>query len=696
MSGKYTRGLGLIRQAFYLGIISISLQVVLARLAVSFAGGNEVYLSFFFALWLIFTGIGAFVIKKPKPELLFVFLGICCLLFPSLYYLAPKIFGFLSGQLIPLWAYVLISAAIAFPICLLNGGLFSVIAIHIKGESKPGKAYWSETLGALFGGIAATVFYYLGGRDYSFLLGIAILCLFFVPLKARMLKLTALIISLMTIFLGLGNHIEDKLLTYHYKPFQYKGSASGRLVRYDAVRTGEITSVYSGGTKAADIPDYAASSELFYWPFLVKPEMGSIAFIGAEMNDFDSMIPDSVKAYFIFADDSWRELADTDYLSRSYNSIVSDPVDFMRKDECKFDAIVLNLGPLLSLYNKRLETEYFLVQCRDHLHPDGILCLYMDSYRGIWRDDLKKRLNNIYGILKNNYNDVALIPGDRLILIASDSVNYDLNIILEKYKTLGIDSPYFNEALIRSRLNPFNLKQTLVNLESEYDQCGPLEIGYGLSYHFSQMGDEYILLKALKSYTIAAIIVILILSGIFSGKGQRQSSIHLVNIAYFGAASFALELLAMYKIQLLGGYLYLALGVMIGLFMLGMASGSLWGTYLIESSNLPKTNNKGLPLAMAIMAILSMIFYFTQDSQVILLIIIGLAGFGGGLGFATGAGIFNKKPGLPYGFDLLGGVLGTIVGLSVLAGGFDIGSALLGILSGGIILLATNRVLLKY
>jgi len=395
-----TRRLGLVPGAFYLGFISISIQVVYARLTVSFAGGNELFLCLFFSLWLLFSGLGALFIKKIKPAVLFVALGIFSLVSTSLIYLAPNITSSLPGQLIPPSLYLLVIIVVLLPVCLLNGGLFTSIAYGLNAKGRSGRTYWGEALGAVIGGLAITVYYSFEGRDYSYLLFIAIICLAQVLRKFRYAKALFVIAGLIILITKLGDNIEDMLLKYRYQPFDFIESYSGRLVRYDTIKTGELISLFSGGVKVADFPDNIAGQELFYWPYLIKPDLKSIAFVGAETHMVSKYIPSHVNRVFIYPDDTWRKALPPEYMPPSGNCRIADPIAYFGENSAEYDVIVVNLGPLLSLYEHRLETARFFSLCRENLAENGILSVKVPSNEGIWRDELRLRLAYFYANLR--------------------------------------------------------------------------------------------------------------------------------------------------------------------------------------------------------------------------------------------------------------------------------------------------------
>lgn len=692
MQKSNPRRLELIPNAFYLGFISLSIQVVYARLAVGFAGGNEVYLSLFFFFWLLFTSAGAFLVKKANPSWLFLILAFLTPVTASIFFLSPKIAGIIPGQLIPPLIYAITIIITLLPICLINGGLFSSIASQIKGSGRSGRTYWGEALGALVGGVITTIYYVAGGRDYSLLVFIAFVCLVvFIQIKIS-IKAIVFVAGIIFLILGAGDPLENLLLKLRFQPYMFLKSASGRLVRYDSIKTNGMTSLYSGGVKIAYFPDEITGQELFYWPYLVKPDMNDVALVRAEAHMVDKLIPAHIKRLYIYPERSWRKLIKSEYLPLEGNCRMADPVAFFRKTRHRFDAIIINLGPLISLYDYRLETKRFFSFCKNKLTGDGILSVSVSAYDGLWHDDLKKRLVTIYNALKNYFVDVHFIPGQNITFICGDSIDIDITSegLIDRYNTLQLDSPYFNPALIKSRTNLFKINQVRAQLSEPAKEVGPLSMGHGLSYHFSQFGVKYNLNRIINFPVLAVIIGIILSLTLISAGFSGKEFLHLLNIFYFGATSFILEIIVLFYTQLLGGYLYIALGIILGLFMAGMALGAFLGAYYNKPLILPKSKYNGSLMAFLIFVLLSGLFLLTPCREWILLMIVTLAGFAGGLGYTSSSKPFNARPGLPYAVDLGGAMIGTIIGLAILISALPFRSVFYIICLLGVILFATN------
>jgi hypothetical protein len=685
------RNLELIFGSFNLGFIGLSLQVVFARLAVGFAGGNEVYLSIFFFFWLMLTGAGAFVIKNINPRRLFLLL---CLLIPisaMMFFIAPRLFGIMPQELVPPHIFVATVIIALFPICFINGALFSSVAFQGRGEALSSRTYWGEAVGALGGGVLTTLFYLSGGRDLTLLILIIAVCLA-ATIKIRLIKYAIFITGLIAFFAGAGNPIEDSLLRAHYLPYRFVKSVSGKLIRYDSVKANDISTLYSGGIKVADFPDDITGQEIFYWLYLVKPQMKDVAFVGAEYHMIDKFIPTTIKRVYIYPDSNWRAILDKLYLPPEENSWVIDPVTFFKRNPRKLDAICINLGPLLSFYDYRFETKRFIELCRSNLAAGGVLSMIVPAYDGIWPNDLKTRLNIIYGNLKQSFADVQFVPGSNLVFLCADSLGLKLNLeeVIRRNDELQLNSPYFNGGLMLSRLNDLKVLQAKSQLLYTFRPDKPMAIGYGLSYYFSQFGIKYGFKGFVNVYTILALLSIIVALTLLFGNIWQKKSIPLINIFYFGVGSFILEMTAMFHIQILGGYMYVAMGLIIGLFMAGMVFGSFWGAFIRFNNKYLKIilNNSLIPYFL--FTILALTCLFQPESIWFWMGMAGLAGMAGGLGYAVNARAFDDRPGLPYGIDMSGAMVGTVVVAALLIDTLPYTALYWALSISGLLLFATN------
>jgi hypothetical protein len=347
---------------------------------------------------------------------------------------------------------------------------------------------------------------------------------------------------------------------------------------------------------------------------------------------------------------------------------------------------------LVSLAEKRFETALFFKLCHENLSENGLLALNVPAYDGVWRNDLRERLAGIYANLYKSFAEVKIIPGDPLIFLASDSLNLQLTAgrLIQTYDSLGLAAGYLNPALIQTSLNSFKVDQVTKMLEKPPVSNGDLAIGYGLTYYFAALGMNF---PYLTNIAVPALIILIILAILFILMlriRMRLSILPFINILLFGTISFIIELLVIYYLQLGGGYLYQALGIITGLFMAGMAAGSFRQINYNKSRSLPTKSKRGTSSAILLLLLAAVLIWIGKGDSRILLFATAIAGFAGGKGFTANAGSVSANPGIPYGIDLIGALIGTIAGMGLLLSGYGVLGLLLVMAAITVTIFATN------
>jgi len=315
-------------------------------LAVSFAGGNELYLTCYFVAWLLFTSFGAMFINIKSAVSLFVIFFIAATGSAAFIIIAPVIFGLHSGIIVDPVRYAITILLSLCLLCLVNGAIFRAISSQGKDENKAGYTYGSEAIGALAGGVLTAVYYYSGGRDFSLILSAGLLCLLPV-FEKKAAKFLLVVFSGILLLLQTGDIAEAELLKIRYRPFNHVGSISGKTVRYDIIEQGGLYTLYSGGVKVAEYPDQVAPRELYYWAIMAKPALSEIMFVNSEFHDYGDIVPDSIDYKFISNKYRWQSLLPQSYATSKTRFIKSDPLAYFEYSDEKYDAIVVSRAGLM-------------------------------------------------------------------------------------------------------------------------------------------------------------------------------------------------------------------------------------------------------------------------------------------------------------------------------------------------------------
>jgi spermidine synthase len=495
------------------------------------------------AIWLISA-----VVKIPLAFLVFIY--------PS----------FFTGILDPLRFLPLVVLGIA-PTGILYGLLFPQL---ISELSKTSTVYRNEAAGSVVGGLLTVLFSYFGAGGFSllfFLSGIEISRAVYGRILIFLIPAACLVGGFF-----LGPSLDRTGLDLRWPGFETVKTShgySGLWAVHD--RENQIT-ISHNGRHLRTIPNRQSSEEALLWPFLFHPEAENILLIGFEGIEIDKYLPENVHATALIGDEGFLRLN----VANLSEYRISDPLSF--KTELQYDIVNVYLRGGAGLGDNRFETDFFFEKCKNWLQNNGILYVSAISDENYIPPELCRYLSSIKTTLDFYFESVSLIPGSRIGFVCS-SADKNLNPI-ESLKTLKIDSPYFNEPLVANRLASFRIAY----LQSCFKTDGidnkifrPASMINYLRWIGSMFGGaRYFFQIYMYPYPLLFFPVILLIPFMIRILG-KSDFIPVFAVTMLGAAGLTSEIAVIYLFQILFGYLYLHIGLIIAIFMGGMALGAHLG-----------------------------------------------------------------------------------------------------------------------
>jgi len=291
---------------------------------------------------------------------------------------------------------------------------------------------------------------------------------------------------------------------------------------------------------------------------------------------------------------------------------------------------------------------------------------------------------------------VRIIPGDVNLYLSSDSGplgKLPLQEILKRHEERNIRTGLFTNGYIKDRLQERWSQWLSTSLEAgathRNSDFRPLGVFYHLSYWNALFSPSLAMLfKWFEGLSLTAILGIVALltfcaamlfcrNSFFSRKALPFS------IFTTGLTGMVWELAIIFTFQTLYGYLYYQIGLLVTLFMVGVACSSLTITYRLERIRKARSLFLGTELALILFSIFlpfafSMLSRFLEKSAPdvlayeLFLALSFLSGLLIGMQFPLGAKIYLNLPrkrvglgqtaGLLYAVDLLGGFFGGLWG----------------------------------
>jgi len=720
-----------------IGLSGLTAQIVLLReLLVSFLG-NELTLGVILANWLILVAIGSFFIGKSvekvdkKLEIFVVFQLVFSIAFPVAIFLCRIFKNILlatPGEALGFAPIFYSSLLILSPVTLPYGTLFTYgckLYALVDGEEAPsvGRVYLFETVGSMIGGLLLTflLIQYFNSFTISFLISLlnSLIPIFLLwrkpgPPETPLPKVLMIISILLTFLFAYAllpqtsNAIHQLSIQSQWKNLKVVHNESSIYGNITVTKRGEQYTFYNDGVPSitTPIPDITTIEDFVHFPMLFheKPESVLILSGGAggiireilkypvKHVDYVELDPLLLKLVQKFSTPlTQNELSDERVRIHYQDSRV-----FTQRTEERFDIIFIGLPAPQSLQTNRLFSLEFFAMVKRKMNPHGILVFSFPGSLTYISPELRDLNGCILDTLKSVFGSVRIIPGDVNLYLASaaDLIEKITAVeIITRFEERKIQTNLVTKNYIEYRLHERWLRWYWKSMEGRTSRFNsdflPLGVFLNLSY-WNALFSPYLagIFKWFGGFhltlTFVKIILITLLLAIIFIKIPRYSS-HAVTYSIFttGLTGMIFSLAIIFTFQTFYGYVYQQIGLLVALFMSGIALGSFLVIHrlhrLIDDSFLFLM----IEISIILFAIMLPFFFLISSSQlenktVYFLLYAGilamsfLAGMFTGFQFPLAVKIYLNNPlrkeglgqtaGLLYGADLFGGFFGGLLG----------------------------------
>jgi spermidine synthase len=755
-----TNILRLIITVLVAGFGGIVAQTILLRELLILFSGNELSIGVIIGSWVIWEAIGAFIggkfNRKNNPDFFILSIILFSIFFPASIYLT-RIFKVLlsipPGVGVGLLPILYSSFIILLPTGILHGLSFTLAcSIHNqltgKGASSTGRVYFYEMLGTIAGGVLVSYLFIPYFNSFQIALAVAftgaVACLVYmyptgahstkgeagyplagVPLMAgirRGLFSFAAVLSVSAI-IALTFNFADKIHTASIK----KQWPQQNVVYYENSFYQNIVVIHNENqyTFFADgipvittpVPDITFVEEFAHFPLLAHPDPENVLILGGgagglineilkypviQKIDYVEIDPLLLKTIKRFPTPVTQEELD----NRSVKTHYTDGKIFLKETKTRYDAIFIGLPPPYTLRMNRFYTQEFFNMAKSILKTDGILALTMPGSLAYYNNELKELNVSIFQTLKSVFPHVFVLPGDFNLFIASSSgwvENMSPALLFnsltkQKIGTNLITLPHINYRFDKKQQEWFfsTIKDTKASINKDFSPKG---LYYNIAYQnllFSpSLKFVFDSLKHLNILSALALVTAIFFVFLLLQKKFRHIGIPYA-IATTGFTVMLFELILIFSFQIFYGYVFYEIGILITVFMAGMASGSFGVSYFSsrfnsrELSVFKVTEISILVFSLLLFFIFYCFGYMTFPNTLVIRIIfyclLFVAGLFAGIEFPLSNKIFFRgsvanTAGILYSADLLGGWIGGIAGGLILL-------PVLGLLTGCLLLAA--------
>ncbi|MDO9542263.1 MAG: hypothetical protein Q7J98_08075 [Kiritimatiellia bacterium] len=631
------------------------------------------------------------------------------------------------------------------PICLIVGIVFPIACrLAVLGNGNVAAVYAAESAGGMVAGLAFSfVFVYLlppvGAALAASVGGLCGAAL--IAPRASIRKIcwvTAAGLVMLLMFSGPIGALEMKGVKLRWESFgilpRGNGPAAGqpRLIdsrdsRYQNVAIIESAgqqTLYGNGQIMFVFPDEIFAEQKIHFIMAQKPDARRVLLIGGSpVNDIPELLKYPLQRLTHVELDALINDMLFNTGGNEYRRALSDPrlqqclMDgprFVKQTREKFDVVIVEGPEPTTLALNRFYTAEFYRSINRILAPGGFLYTAVNSSEQM-QDEAASITASVCGALQTVFPRLLVTAGPRNQFFAGKKnapLTFDGKILCERWSAAGIKTKYFRPEYFLSADEISADKTDFVHRRISdvsapiNSALRPVSAFYNLSlwsrYSGSRLEHLFNVLKpvrfewvagAVAAFAILLLIFVVILLGQKTARaaGRAERIIITAVIAATGFAGMALELVLIFIFQTLLGYIYASIGLIMAMFMMGLALGALF----VRKYSLPAEKRWLLLFeldAVLLLTAVSLPFLIEHDPGALAWPVAGviyfltlLTGWAGGAQFILAAGLLNEKK---CGADYYQPSAGARIPRNIaLLNAVDLAAAALGGISIGIIFL---------
>jgi spermidine synthase len=596
-----------------LGVSAVMTQLALMRELLGAFSGNELVFGICLGNWLLLTGAGAwlgrFISPKNKtneiassagtragdatppsrtggegaaaPVRRFIVGLVCIAVVPLFQVVAVRVLRdvvFGRGVAVGVSGTVLGSLALLLPFCLVSGALLTLacgLLADAGDKAGLGRVYLADTAGGIAGGVLFSFVLVPWFDHFALLCFPAFLNLLLAGLLAWDRRAWLLLEAVVIVTAGLILHvalIDADLVT---TVLQHRGevpvfranSPYGRLVVTD--RDGLLT-FYENGVPVAATENIAQVEEAVLYALSQRPGARRVLLIGGGVaGDAREILRAGGVSEVTYVEldpaiiAAGRQLLPENLDDARIRIAATDGRRFVRQTDARFDVVIVDLPDPSTSQLNRFYTAEFFGAVRRVLAPGGVFAFGLGHYENYVSPELARLLASARGPLAEIFPHVLLIPGGRVFFLASDGpLSLDIAARLEQR---GLQPRLVNRHYLDAMLAPdrlADLDRAVARPAAPNTDFSPALYYYHLRHWLSQF--------AARSGVLGAVLALLLAAYL----ARLRAAPRVIFAAGFAAS--ALEIVLLLAFQVLYGSLYQQVGLVVTVFMAGLAAGAWW------------------------------------------------------------------------------------------------------------------------
>jgi spermidine synthase len=485
---------------------------------------------------------------------------------------------FVRGAAVGVVGTVLGSMALLLPFCIVSGAMLTLacgLLPRRDGADGIGRIYVADTVGSIAGGILFSFVLVPWFDHFALLCFPAALNLLLAGTLAWHFRQRLLLVSAVIVAAGLLVHVAlidaDEVTTAVQHWGQHTvyraNSPYGRLVVTEDL--GQLT-FFENGVPVITTHTIEQVEETVHYAMSQRPDARKVLLVSGGVTGTAREIlryPAVTEVTYVELDPQIVE-AGQRFLAENLADprikiVATDGRRFVRQTAERFDVVIIAVPDPSTSQLNRFYTAEFFAEVKRALAPGGVLAFGLGRYENYVSPELAQMLASAHRTLRESFANVRMIPGGRVFFLASDGpLHLDIAARLEQrgLTTQLVNRHYLDAMLAPDRLA--DLDRAVVQPAEANTDFNPTLYYYHLRYWLSQfafhgrlLGGGLLILLAAYLWRLRAVPRVVFASGF---------------------AASALEVVLLLGYQTLYGSLYRQVGLVVTVFMAGLAAGAWW------------------------------------------------------------------------------------------------------------------------
>jgi len=566
-----------------LGVSCVMTQLALMRELLGAFSGNELVLGLALGNWLLLMGIGAWLgrtsgqLQHPRSVLAIAQILVAVLPLVQVFLLrALRNVVFVRGASVGVSETVLSALVLLLPYCIIAGYVLTLacsLLARQEGAAGIGQVYVADSIGSIAGGVL-----------FSFVL-------------VRFLDHAGILVypAVLNLLLaaGISSHAGHKWLATMAGALAVAVMAAALLVDLDGVSTawqyprqhivaranspyGKLLVTESdgqfdfieNGVPLTSTRDDQHVEEAVHYPMAQRPDARQVLLVGGgisgtarELLKYHVRRVDYVELDPLILEFGRKYLPES-LADKRINVINTDGRLFVRQTGEKYDVVIVDVPEPSTAQLNRFFTVEFLAEVKRALALHGVLSFSLGHYENYVSPELARLLASAGRSLQPSFSNLLVIPGGRVFFLASDGPLFDN--IADRIAQQGIQTKLMNRHYLDAMMTAdrmMDMQHAISQPAALNHDFNPVLYFYHLRHWMSQFKTGFGVFQGL----------LLILLGVYLARLRGTASVLFAS----GFAATTLEIVLLLAFQVLCGSVYHQLGIIVTVFMAGLALGAL-------------------------------------------------------------------------------------------------------------------------